>query len=388
MDGTVKCNFLPSHPHPQLSSRSSIRICQWNIERAYKLPLIIETLQKIDADILCLQELDIGCERSGKVDSFTEIAKALGLAGVFVAEFQELHSPMRSPKTQGGGLHGNAILSKWPITEHWVIDHFHAYDWNNKGHLKKEPRSGNRATLVAAIATPIPHSPSLLAYSAHLEVFTGIYGRLIQLGEILKFAHLHTESYPVQIICGDMNTLAHSIARFSRAFCKDHLRWRSLGQSESEWWHSHVLRNFLQPNTLLQRYHSAKLPNHTIQWCVNPGFWDPFPVNETTLSVLWGFYRSRLDWMLCRGLHVLGRGLDNESYSASDHKAMFIDCQVLESLDAESVISYAKERVGRMSRRKPMMIAYRDRGIFLLFLLFLIRLVLYRSRPEEQSVLE
>lgn len=378
MNGTLRCNFLPIDPHPSPKPRSSLRICQWNIERAYKLPLIIDTLAKIDADILCLQELDINCERSANVDSFTAIAQALQLTGIFVTEFEELHSPMRSLHAQGGGLHGNAILSKWPITEHWVIDHFHAYDWNAKGHLKKEPRRGNRVTLVAAFSPPLPNCSSLLAYSAHLEVFTGIYGRLIQLGEILKFSHLHTDQYPMQILCGDMNTLAHSIARFSRAFCKDHLRWRSLGQSESEWWQSHILRNFSHPNAFLQRYHSAKLPNHTIQWCVNPGFWDPFPVNETTLSVLWGFYRSRLDWMLCMGLQVVGRGLENEAYAASDHKAMLIDCRALEALDRESVVSYAKERAGRGPRRRPMMVVYRDRGILVLVILLLVRLIVNR----------
>lgn len=41
---------------------------QWNIERGYKLPEIVEELRGIDADIIALQEVDIGCERSLTID--------------------------------------------------------------------------------------------------------------------------------------------------------------------------------------------------------------------------------------------------------------------------------------------------------------------------------
>ena len=41
---------------------------QWNIERGYKLPGIIAELRDINADIIALQEVDIGCERSGRAD--------------------------------------------------------------------------------------------------------------------------------------------------------------------------------------------------------------------------------------------------------------------------------------------------------------------------------
>ncbi len=47
-----------------------------------------------------LQEIDIGCDRSGGVDVGGEIARALRLNYAFVPEFQELRSPKRSSKTQ------------------------------------------------------------------------------------------------------------------------------------------------------------------------------------------------------------------------------------------------------------------------------------------------
>jgi hypothetical protein len=47
----------------------TIKLLQWNIERGYKLAGIIEELKSIDADIIALQEVDVGCERSGGADT-------------------------------------------------------------------------------------------------------------------------------------------------------------------------------------------------------------------------------------------------------------------------------------------------------------------------------
>ena len=44
-------------------------------------------------------------------------------AQVFLCEFEELHSPLRDASSQGGGVHGNAILSKYDMSDHSVIEH-------------------------------------------------------------------------------------------------------------------------------------------------------------------------------------------------------------------------------------------------------------------------
>lgn len=44
---------------------------QWNIERGYKLDQIVQELKQIDADVIALQEVDIGCERSDSIDTGT-----------------------------------------------------------------------------------------------------------------------------------------------------------------------------------------------------------------------------------------------------------------------------------------------------------------------------
>jgi endonuclease/exonuclease/phosphatase family metal-dependent hydrolase len=146
----------------------SIKIVQWNIERGYELDKIIETLKKLDGDIICLQEIDILCERSKCVDVGVEIAKALKLNYYFISEFEELWSEIRDPRSQGGGVHGNGILTKFDVTEVRSLKHrYHPYNWELDGHLKKEPRKGERYTLAATIKTPFT---PILCYTVHLEV--------------------------------------------------------------------------------------------------------------------------------------------------------------------------------------------------------------------------
>ncbi|KAF9183682.1 hypothetical protein BGZ51_003860 [Haplosporangium sp. Z 767] len=212
-----------------------IRCLQWNIERNYKPDEIIATLTELDADILCIQEIDIGCHRSGhERDHFLEICRSQGLYGGFVPEFWELEHPERKDRDQGGGVHGNAILSKWPVNGFRVLDHVHhAYEWEQNGLKLKEPRLGRRFTIVADIQTP---SGPLLCYSAHLEVFTGIVGRISALSDILADAELYSDQYPYQILFGDLNTISHSIARLAKTISTDQYRVGSVGSQEAEWW--------------------------------------------------------------------------------------------------------------------------------------------------------
>ncbi|KAF9538296.1 hypothetical protein EC957_006945 [Mortierella hygrophila] len=221
------------------SSRRPIRCLQWNIERNYKADEILATLTELDADILCIQEIDIGCHRSGHDrDHFLEICKSQGLYGGFVPEFWELEHPGRKDRDQGGGVHGNAILSKWPVNGFRVLDHVHhAYEWERDGLKLNEPRLGRRFTIVADIQTP---SGPLLCYCAHLEVFTGIVGRISALSDILADSELYSDRYPYQILFGDLNTISHSIARLAKTISTDQYRIGSFGSQEAEWWDNNL----------------------------------------------------------------------------------------------------------------------------------------------------
>ena len=61
-----------------------------------------------------------------------ELARELKMAYSFVCEFVEFRSPARDAKSQGGGVHGNAIFSHLPLSDIEVIEHsHHPVDWNH-----------------------------------------------------------------------------------------------------------------------------------------------------------------------------------------------------------------------------------------------------------------
>ncbi|MDX2010989.1 MAG: endonuclease/exonuclease/phosphatase family protein [Myxococcaceae bacterium] len=65
---------------------------------------IAQTLKAADADVIGLQEVDIGTRRSGRVDQAAALGKALSMQHAFVAHF-----PYQ------GGRFGVALLSRHPI---------------------------------------------------------------------------------------------------------------------------------------------------------------------------------------------------------------------------------------------------------------------------------
>ncbi|OMJ22976.1 hypothetical protein AYI70_g2544 [Smittium culicis] len=154
--------------HPSHSKNTSLRdfssekpltAISWNIERGYKLDGIIEQLAKLDADIICLQELDLFNERSGGTNQFNILCEKLGLLGCYVTEFIELKSDMRSKHQQGGGVHGNAILSKFNMVATSRQHDCQPVDWNNDGPRYNEPRVGKYVHIFYYVYQAIYTSP-------------------------------------------------------------------------------------------------------------------------------------------------------------------------------------------------------------------------------------
>lgn len=284
------------------------------------------------------------------------------------------------------GVHGNAILTKFDISKILPLAHKHRpYDWEKDGILLNEPRIGSRATLCAVVDVPsffvatqckqsqsqsqqptnssIPStSPTLYTlnssksqsrvqvpvYTCHMELFCGTVDRLKIYAEIM--AHFRstfllqssTESLTTKPFCnamvlGDFNTLAHSIARFSKKYCKDVLRYRNLGHTEAEWWYRFVLSQYSEeylkehPNMFAKppKLEDFLLPNLTPEDCQaieNPGFEETFPANTETLTNYSGWFYGKLDWMLTMNCLVTNHDLFNTDYLSSDHRGMIIDC--------------------------------------------------------------
>ncbi|KAJ9055849.1 hypothetical protein DSO57_1039020 [Entomophthora muscae] len=258
------------------------------------------------------------------------------MKGGFVIEFDELGSPLRSERTQGGGFHGNAILSKHDMAFQ-VIDHkYQPVDWGTEGAKFNEPRLGRRFTLVAEISTPFKKT---LCYSAHLEVFCGLTGRVLQFSEILEHSLKNSAEYPYQLVFGDLNTMAHSIARLSPVFCCDRYRWRSLGFSEAEWWWKYLFSWHVGDGPVNEVLAAAmpELANYPgiLKAARNPGLYDPWdPSSDITLHNpgYLGLYKAKLDWTLLRGFKVLEKSIGNQTYTASDHAYLALEINRCEDL--------------------------------------------------------
>lgn len=310
-------------------SMVTLKCIQWNIERGYKLDKIIEILKEHHADIIILQELDIGCERSAQRDCAKELAVALEMKCVFMSEFEELHSPLRSKLTQGGGLHGNAILSRFDL-EPFIVPHtHHPVDWESEGDAYREPRKGKRAILGAAVRVPGLDKP-VICYSLHLEIFCGIPGRIRQFADVFDSAKEQLSRSPYQLIFGDLNTCVHGLARMAQKCARDSIRFSTFGYSEAAWWTKHIFQRIPEPGRLKPESEMLNLvpkflPSSDVDRLVNPYFYDPFCVHsDTTYQIFRGLYIGKLDWTLLRGFRTIAKGFDNKNYSASDHKLMYV----------------------------------------------------------------
>jgi len=81
--------------------------------------------------------------------------------------------------------------------------------------------------------------------------------------------------------------MANGVARLSPNYCCDVLRWRTLGSSEAQYWQRHVLSCIGAPRSNAVNAHFARigLPERVCRDVVNPGFFDPFDVqNDITLD--------------------------------------------------------------------------------------------------------
>lgn len=281
--------YLKNKNAEQINQPSSLKILNWNIERGYNLPTILNYLKEQDADILCLQEIDWNNKRTGNKDIGLEIAKALNMVGYFGIEYFELESPLRDAKLQGGGVHGNMILSKVKPSNVYRVELPQFQDWYNhpEGTSKryiKEKRIGGRFALCAEF--PGKEKP-LTICTVHFEnVNSGVAGRLASLDSLL--AGIHNDSHLV--IAGDLNTFDNKIARLI-GFSNKSQRLNQCGNTnECECWKTKLI------------------PERNLQ--------DPFSCEQWTYKV--SAFKAKLDWILTRGCTV--KDFSQDDFNTSDHK--------------------------------------------------------------------
>lgn len=195
--------------------------------------------------------------------------------------------------------------------------------------------------------------PPILCYCIHLEVFCGIIGRVSAFSDILQDSRVNSSTIPHQLIFGDLNTMAHSIARLSRKYATDRYRFMSFTKPESQWWKDNVfgwqdsdgpfnLKLYFGGYQWLYKLYAwycklvygkfsdptwpsiSGFSTEVLQAARNPGFADCWPCNMTTLINYHGLFKARLDWTLTRQFEVLDKTIGNLNYSASDHAYLML----------------------------------------------------------------
>ena len=100
----------PSGSPAPAPARGAINVVSYNIHAGKdaaqqpNLERVAAIIDSLDADIVLLQEVDRGTERSGRVDQVAELERLTGMHGAFA----------KSLDYQGGD-YGIAALSRWPI---------------------------------------------------------------------------------------------------------------------------------------------------------------------------------------------------------------------------------------------------------------------------------
>ena len=206
-----------------------------------QLPKEIETLKA--ADVWVLNEVDWGVKRTEYRNVVSELAKTLNMNWAYGVEFLEIDSKQLGTDTFDDGedeqsrqqlldefkvdkeklkaLHGNAVLSRYPIRSARLVPFTNGYDWFTESKIRplekakrkaailigedllREVRRGQRTTLYVDLDVPDAPAQRVTIASTHLENRAKPNVRRKQMEELLKEIRVITN--PV-IVAGDMNT--------------------------------------------------------------------------------------------------------------------------------------------------------------------------------------
>jgi endonuclease/exonuclease/phosphatase family metal-dependent hydrolase len=240
-----------------------IRAGFWNIERGLNFNLIRSALAGTadsggdpiverqfrrlkDSDVLLLNEVDLGMKRTDYRDVARDLAAALRMNYAFAVEFVEVHplsdlgieridvpdksveqrveEDLKADPDRYRGLHGNAVLSRYPIRHARIVRLPVCYDWYNKEtqaiakletgrrwtarklfreRIVREVRHGGRIALIVDLTVPDVPGGELTVVSVHLENKCPPGCRQTQITALL--ATLQGVHNPL-VIAGDLNT--------------------------------------------------------------------------------------------------------------------------------------------------------------------------------------
>ncbi|HLH03964.1 MAG TPA: endonuclease/exonuclease/phosphatase family protein [Bryobacteraceae bacterium] len=216
------------------------KLCAKRGLKRQRLELIREEARVLeDADLLILNEVDGGMKRSGYRDVARELAQALHMNYAYAVEFVEvdpvtlgievipetaLEDELRADPARYKGLHGTAILARYPIQNARVLRLPVCHDWyaNERKPVPKieklkrlgsekvfleaiaqERRRGGRIALIAELAVPEAPGGTVRVVNAHLENKCKARCRVEQMNAVLE--DVRGTNGPL-ILAGDLNT--------------------------------------------------------------------------------------------------------------------------------------------------------------------------------------
>jgi endonuclease/exonuclease/phosphatase family metal-dependent hydrolase len=188
-------------------ARTRYRFVAWNLERGLELDGQLEAFRSdpylCTADVLLLTETDVGMARSQNRDVAQEIARELGFHYAFLPCYLNLSKGAgREYYSEGKnelGLHGNAILSRYPLGKVRAIRLKNGTDKM----AGREKRLGSQAAVVAEIEFP---NHRLTAVCAHLDANSSQRHRAAQMRAILDGLDTNLSV----VLGGDWNTSTYN----------------------------------------------------------------------------------------------------------------------------------------------------------------------------------
>lgn len=176
---------VPSTPPCLAESRGgkATRALSYNVKagRDSSLEKIAEEIRAVAADVVALQEVDVGTGRTGRVDQPAELARRTGLR----------HHAFGKAIDHDGGDYGVALLSRWPI--------------ENVEQILLPGDGEQRTVLCGTVKAP---SGDMRVCSTHLGLTDGARG--LQAAEILSFLEERGGSDGRVVLMGDFNAAPDS----------------------------------------------------------------------------------------------------------------------------------------------------------------------------------
>ena len=231
--------FEPAQP-PPTSTRDRVLAVQWNIEHGNWYEQVERALTTHpllqSADIVMMNEVDLGAARAANRDVARDLAHALGFHGCWAPMALETtlgrddDERMAAGRANEEGLVGVAILSRWPLGEARIVE----LPSPENVQFDLERMYGRHVGLVVEVRRP---SAPFVAVSVHLEVHRTRADRARQMQTLM--AALRQETRPI-ILAGDFNSHTFNRGRWWDIFANAGVMLT--------WTNRAVLSRFLYPD--------------------------------------------------------------------------------------------------------------------------------------------